>query len=481
MKLSELRNELEKLVVEHSRESYRQLAGLDYSEKKIQEKANEIEELSKKALNELETSEIPRNLRWRLIGGAVSSRITELENEIYKKRMNEVKFREGKEKVNLGNWRTWNSKNALNHQKRKRVFDAIVQQGNKLAPLVEEGFKVVKENYGEHGLDVLGMYLEMEETSKKELLEVVKYSAKKAKGPFEKLSEELSPEVIGKQMEYYDDIYVYRHRIYRPFDETFKEIDYVKMLNEIFEDMGFNMDKVKIDAEQREGKTPSPMCASIKIPEDIRILYQETTPFGDFTSYCHEVGHALHGSSIKKEIPFEQKYIVPMGIAETFSTLFESLATDEVFLKEELGLSEDRVNEIKRRERFMELFFLTFYGANSQMKLEYWDKGYTIQEASQRYGELYDRYVGQKMPGKYWLVHHIMPLYTLYCPSYLIANIRKSELRNKLIKEFGRQWWGSRDAGRYLKEELMGPGSRIPLKEFSKMKKEIYLNEVLKE
>jgi len=52
------------------------------------------------------------------------------------------------------------------------------------------------------------------------------------------------------------------------------------------------------------------------------------------------------------------------------------------------------VNELESRNKFMELFFVTFYTANSLMKLEYWDKNLTVDKASDVYSRLIKEYMG---------------------------------------------------------------------------------------
>jgi len=47
----------------------------------------------------------------------------------------------------------------------------------------------------------------------------------------------------------------------------------------------------------------------------------------------------------------------------------------------------------------MELFFVTFCTANSLMKLEYWNKNLTVDEASDAYSELIKEYMGFEIPG----------------------------------------------------------------------------------
>jgi hypothetical protein len=76
----------------------------------------------------------------------------------------------------------------------------------------------------------------------------------------------------------------------------------------------------------------------------------------------------------------------------------------------------------------MELFFVTFYTANSLMKLKYWTENLSIDQACKVYSELIREYTGFDMPGEYWLLHHILPESIMYVPSYLLAAVRAAEL-----------------------------------------------------
>ncbi len=479
MDLNQLRKELEQKNIDISKEKYSQYAGLEYSEDKIEKKSKEKEEISKKALKKLDRNQIPKDLHQSLVMNSIASKLSKIENKIYRIRTEDVKTSVNEKEVTLSNWRTWNSKHLRDYEKREKVFNSLINQSDKLKSLVKKRFDLEKDKLQEYGYSPLGIYLDREEVSKEKLMDLVKSSAEKASVEFQKIKNKISKEAIDKEMEYYDDFYIYRHSIYKPFDNVFEDIDFREKMNQVFRDMEFNLDKINVDAEKREGKTPSPMCIGIQVPNDVRVLYQETTPFGDFKSYCHEMGHALHFASVNGDLKYEDKYIIPAGVAEVFSTLFESLATNPMFLKQELGVEQEKIDELKRRERFMQLYYLTFYGSNAQMKIEYWNKDYSIQEATNRYQEIYQKYVGEEIPGEYWLLHHVMPMYDIYGPSYLLAHVRKSELLEKIKEEYREDWWRSKKAGRYIREKLMGPGAKIPLEEFSRLNEELYLDRII--
>src|SRR6266705_7180278 len=54
-----------------------------------------------------------------------------------------------------------------------------------------------------------------------------------------------------------------------------------------------------------------------------------------------------------------------------FSTFLESLVEDGLYLRKKFGLSEEQVAQVQERRRFMELFFVVFYAANSLMKISF--------------------------------------------------------------------------------------------------------------
>jgi hypothetical protein len=99
----------------------------------------------------------------------------------------------------------------------------------------------------------------------------------------------------------------------------------------------------------------------------------------------------------------------------------------------------------------MNLAFLTFYAANSIMKMEFWKKHYNIEDAAKRWQELTKRFFIE-VPGYYWLLHHVMPSYDMYSPSYMIASLRVAAVRERLKQDHGEMWWKSKKAGSFVKE-----------------------------
>ena len=125
----------------------------------------------------------------------------------------------------------------------------------------------------------------------------------------------------------------------------------------------------------------------------------------------------------------------------------------------------------------MELFFVTFYAANSLMKLEYWEKNLSVYQACELYSRLIKEYTGFEIPGEYWLLHHILPESIMYVPSYLLAAVRAAELDNYVRNKYGDKWWKEKEVGKDLRE-IMKPGAKIDLSIFSNLDSKTFLREI---
>jgi hypothetical protein len=170
-----------------------------------------------------------------------------------------------------------------------------------------------------------------------------------------------------------------------------------------------------------------------------------------------------------------------MGIEEIFSIFLERVTKNSYYVRSLLSSSNmdvDRtVNELESRNKFMELFFVTFYTANSLMKLEYWNKNLTVDKANDVYSRWIKEYMGFEIPGEYWLLHHILPESIMYVPSYMLAAVRAAELDHYMQNKFGDKWWTEIGAGRALRA-IMEPGANIDLSQFSKLDSNVFVKEI---
>ncbi|MGD1838682.1 MAG: M3 family metallopeptidase [Nitrososphaeraceae archaeon] len=475
-----------------SNEQYMQYAGFNYSENLMERLAN------MKLLNsEIFLDFFPEQQRTLFVGSLEDiaySKTKKLELKLHNTRNKKIKSSKhlfNDVPVNWSTWRQFNS-SEKNSVYRKEVFDEFIENTKHISPIIEKRFSTIKDIYQEHEntskldgkcrLSPVSGYLEDENISYEQIIDFIKSLGSKAKKPFKELVIDIGKNTIGKEPEYYDDFYFFRNKIYFTEEKNFVFIDPLNEIKKIFESLEFNFSKIHFDTNNRKNKYPSPICFFVNIPDDIRILYKRESPYFDLQGSFHETGHAMHAISIDKSNTYWDKYRIPMGIAEIFSIFFESLTKNYFYLKELLSNSNnhrynDVINNIRSRNKFMELFFITFYTANSLMKLEYWKKNLSIDQANDLYAKLIKEYTGFEIPGKYWLLHHILPESTMYVPSYLLAAVRAVELENHIKDHFGDFWWKEKGTGNFLKE-IIKPGAKINLSEFSKLNTNVLIDNI---
>lgn len=428
----------------------------------------------------LSTSRRPRRLFLKCISDVADASKTPLALELDKARAEKVMSKTKRFQGRPVNWKSWRQFSAVADAKsRKQVYDDLVRKAPTIRPLIRAMFQKSWSVHKKYGTKPLKVYLESERIKLDELKELVQKLGSAVKKPFREALGHFALEVKKAPAEYYDDFYYFRGRIFRPLDRIFAKFDPVEMPVRQLKRLGFDTRRIHVDVEDRPKKTPSAVAFFVQIPNDARVLVKPISPYTDMEASYHEFGHAMHCISIDPGLSLWDREFLSHGIAEIFSTFLESLVEDERYLRKKFGLTAEQAEEVRERRRFMELFFVAFYAVNSLMKISFQEKMLTMDQASELYARLYKEFVGFDIPGEYWQLHHVMPDYDLYSPSYLIAAVRKSELIRKLQGRLGEDWWDSPKTGEYLRE-IMHSGANIALEEFSKLDPGPFLKPLLK-
>jgi hypothetical protein len=471
-------------------EEYKKYAGINDNEKLI-ERLAELKLYNSEIFINIFSN--PRTLVLGSIEDIAYSKTKKLELELHNTRNTKIISSVHKFNGSYVNWSTWRQFNSLekNHLDRKEVFDEFITKTKFISSIVEGRFSLIKQVYQEYQSikDILGNnvsplsgYLENERISKNQLIDFIKSMGDRAKKPFRDELSDISKKILGRDPEYYDDFYFFRNRAFSDMETNFLAVNPLLEVKRILEFMEFDINKIHFDTDDRKNKYPSPICFFVRIPDDIRILYKKESPYFDLQGCFHETGHAIHANSIGKNNEYWDKYRIPMGIEEIFSILLEAVTKNSYYIRSLFSSSNmdinSTVNELESRNKFMELFFVTFYTANSLMKLEYWNKNLTVDQATDVYSRLIKEYMGFEMPGEYWLLHHILPESIMYVPSYLLAAVRAAELDHHMQNTFGDKWWTERGAGRVLRA-IMEPGTKVDLSQFSKLDSNIFLKDIM--
>jgi hypothetical protein len=467
----------EALYVAYANEEWRQYAGFSYSESFMKSVSEKRINHAKDFLSEFRE---PRRLYLGKVYDVADASKTSLKLELYRKREQDIVSKSYEVNGRPVTWNSWRQFSAQigSSADRKAVFDEFVGKVDLVTPTIKGMFEKSREVESQYGTSPLQVYLQLESLELQQLKDLVRTLGHAAKKPFAELLEQYSRELNGRSAEYYDDLYYFRGRIFEPLDPAFKSYSPVAEPEHVLAKLGFPVKRLQTDAEERPGKHTSPICFGVQIPNDVRLLVRPVKPFTDMESSMHEHGHGMHFISISEYAQYWDKYTISNGVAEIFSTLIERLMKKRTFLTKQFKVSKEVAEEAIQRTRFMELYFLTFYAANSLMKIEFWEENLSMEQANDRYERYTEQFMGMRLPGKYWQLHHVMPDFDLYSPSYIVAAVRAAELDRKLENLFGANWWTDKRAGNYI-HTVAKDGASIKLSRFSKLDTRPYLKDLL--
>jgi hypothetical protein len=463
----------EALSIAYANEEWRQYSGFSYSESFMKSVSEKRINHAKDFLSEFKE---PKRLYLGKVADLADASKTPLKLELYRKREEEVvskSYEVNGRPVTWNSWRQFNAQ-AKSSADRKAVFDEFVGKVDLVTPTIKAMFDKSREVERQYDTSPLELYLQLEGLELHQLKDLVRRLGEGAKKPFIEQLEHYSQELNGRPAEYYDDLYYFRGKVFAPLDPAFKSYSPVTEPERVLAILGFPVKKLQTDAEERPGKHTSPICFGVQIPNDVRLLVRPINPFTDMDSSFHEHGHGMHFISIREDAPYWDKYTISNGVAEIFSTLLERLMRKNTFLTKQFKVSKEVAEDALERTRFMELYFLTFYAANSLMKIEFWEENLSMDQANERYERYAEEFMGMRLPGKYWQLHHIMPDFDLYSPSYMVAAVRAAELDRKLENLFGASWWTDKRAGNYIRS-VGNDGASIKLSRFSKLDTRPYL------
>jgi len=465
----------EELRVKLSDEYFRMQVGLKYSEKEI----HKFEEESKKLVEEfLKNFNEPKQLYYSCVESLAGSKTYKLMlklHELRKTKISTKKYSSGGKPLCWTSWRQWAC--TAEDKARKEVYDEFISKVPAISPAIKERFDTAKKIIAAYGTDPLKNYLYQHKMPLQKLKEVIEELRAAVKPVFEKKFSYYTKKAFGREPRYYDDFYVMRNVIYNDMIPHFKKVKPLVEVKKTMEKLGISTEGVKVDDVSRPNKYPSPFMEAIQVPNDIRVSFKAENPLNDTNSIYHEFGHAVHYKHINAKLPYWVRYDCSEGLAETFSTFFEMLISNKLFLEKEFGIKKEIAEQIVERNNFSELYAIAFYTGNSEFKIDYWDKNISFEKADTHYAKCIKNSMGINIPGAYWQLHHILPESLMYVPSYMLAKINAHSLHSKLAEKYGEMWWREKKAGEEIKS-WMKPGAYSPTGNFSKIDSKQFVKEI---
>ncbi len=225
-------------------------------------------------------------------------------------------------------------------------------------------------------------------------------------------------------------------------------------------EMGLSPDaegRVVYDTGERPGKRARAFCSPVRIPDEVYLVLRPHGGQNDWTTFLHELGHALHFAYMDRGRPFEERWLGDNSVTEGYAMLFDHRMQDRRWLQRYAGLSGEALARCLRASAFEELQFLRRYCAKLLYELElHGDPG--------RWDAMPDRYVellGAHTGFRYQAADAFLDVDPrLYCVRYLRAWQLQAVLAEALTERFDEDWWRNPRCGPFLRDELFAWGQR---------------------
>ena len=233
------------------------------------------------------------------------------------------------------------------------------------------------------------------------------------------------------------------------------------------------------DLYEREGKSPHAFAVDLDRAGDVRILCNLKPSTRWMDTLLHELGHAVYDVHLDAELPFVLKEASSAITTEGIAMMMGSMAKNEEFLVRALGVPTGEAAQLVdagRRSLAAEKLIFSRW-AQVVVRFEHamyaghdGDLGALWWELKQRYQLLPSP---DRMAPDYAAKVHIA-VYPAYYQSYVMGDLFGTQLRRHLTETVAGGgdpgatcFYGSADAGRYLRDEVFAPGNRYPWHELT--------------
>jgi hypothetical protein len=224
--------------------------------------------------------------------------------------------------------------------------------------------------------------------------------------------------------------------------------------------LGFQLEQeqgIRLDLDDRPQKSPRACVIASDPPRVVWLITRSQGGVHDYEALLHEAGHALHYAGLDPALPFPFRRLSrDHALTEIYSFLLDSIAREPGWHAEHFRLSDGDAAERAEATCFVNALLYRRYTAKLAFELDFWrrfaDDGGTPAGYEQRLtaatGIRYraEAYLSDLDGG-------------FYSADYLRAWVRAAQLRERLRRDAGTDWWRSPQTGAVLRE-LFREGTR---------------------
>lgn len=215
--------------------------------------------------------------------------------------------------------------------------------------------------------------------------------------------------------------------------------------------------RIVLDTGERERKRSRAFCAPVQVPGEVYLVLRPHGGQTDWTTFLHELGHALHFAYMRPDLPMEYRWLGDNSITEGFAMLFDHLMHDRGWLKRYTGLNGAQVAAFERTVALEELHFLRRYCAKFAYEIELYAGTTSWESLPDRYAESLTAATTFRYPTADAFVD-VDPRF--YAARYLRAWQMQALVTETLTERYDEDWWRNPRSGPWLCQALFGEGQR---------------------
>lgn len=215
--------------------------------------------------------------------------------------------------------------------------------------------------------------------------------------------------------------------------------------------------RITFDTGDREGKRSRAFCAPVRVPDEVYLVLRPHGGQTDWTTYLHELGHALHFAYMRPDLPFEYRWLGDNSVTEGYAMLLDHLSQNAGWLARYTGLGRPRVPAFRRSAGFEELHFLRRYAAKLVYEVELYGGGHAWESLP----DIYVTTLTGATTFRYSAADAFVDVDPrFYSTRYLRAWQLQALIAETLTERFDEDWFRNPAAGPWIVGELLGAGQR---------------------
>ncbi|MCC7359556.1 MAG: hypothetical protein IT317_08775 [Anaerolineales bacterium] len=341
------------------------------------------------------------------------------------------------------NWKSYERACAGSATALQAGFDEVVAHSVHATPALEARIEQARADYGAYGLTPVHTFAAREGLGVPELRALLVRVGQAGQAAFKAAADRLSGQVFGRSAGPAELRGLYLNLMYAPGAPMFTAEAAVPEALAAFRRLGFALEAVTVDVEDRPRKYPGAFCWPVRVPGDVRVSVRTATAHHLVDMLYHELGHAVHFSGIDAGRSFLDRYWIASGTHEVFSTLFEWLLAEPLFLEEQFGLNAAEVDQLLEFAAFKRLLTGAWLGAAALTVLDAWLEAQPWPVVEAAFAANMLAFTGVALPAGFARLEPFTAALSIYPAGYVLAEARLGHWLEHWRAQGGAAWWRS--------------------------------------